>query len=198
MTGVTPPAADVVVLVGNPRPGSRTRRLAEAVTEALLQRRGVPADRYRVLELAEIVGVSFGPEPAYGVRDGSDPFAAVRAARLLVVATPTYKGSYTGLLKVFLDRFGHRELSGATAVPVAVAASPAHARASASALRDVLTELGAAVPAPPLAVLESELTEGSAPGEALGRGIAARWADQHAEAVLTHEPVTHEPEKALQ
>lgn len=211
MTGATPPDAEVVVLVGNPRPGSRTRRLAEAVAEALLQRQGAPAGRHRVLELGEIVGVSFGPEPAYGVRDGSDPFAAVRAARLLVVATPAYKGSYTGLLKVFLDRFGHRELSGTTAVPVAVAASPAHAHAAASALRDVLTELGAAVPAPPLAALESELTDGSAPGEALGRGIAERWADQHAATVLTpgpatyepttepaiHEPAIHEPERAL-
>lgn len=183
MTGAVPPAADVVVLVGNPRPGARTRRLAEAVAEALLQRRGEPATRHRVLELAELVGVSFGPEPAYGVKNGLDPFAAVRSARLLIVATPAYKGSYTGLLKVFLDQFGHRELSGATAVPVAVAASRAHAQATASALRDVLTELGAAVPAPPLAALESELTDGQTPGSAVGHAVATRWADQYAAAV---------------
>ena len=176
MTGEPTPAAEVVVLVGNPRAGSRTRRLAEAVAGALLDRLGGSPGGVEVLELAEIVGVSFGPEPAYGAKAGPDPFAAVRSARLLVVATPAYKGSYTGLLKVFLDQFGHRQLAGVTAVPVAVAASPAHAEAAASALRDVLVELGARAPAP-LAVPESRLAE--------AHDVAARWADQHAAPIMS-------------
>jgi FMN reductase len=176
VTGVPAPDADVVVLVGNPRAGSRTRLVAEAVAEALPARPDGPPSGVRVLELAELVGVSFGPEPAYGATDGPDPFATVRSARLLVVATPAYKGSYTGLLKIFLDQFAHRALVDVTAVPVAVAASPAHADAAAWGLRDVLVELGARVPAPPLAVLESQLTD--------ARGIAARWADQHGAALL--------------
>ncbi|MEU1589639.1 NAD(P)H-dependent oxidoreductase [Micromonospora sp. NPDC005710] len=169
------PTPDIVVLVGNPRAGSRTRGIAEAVAEALRDRLNGPPRVVQVLELAEIVGVSFGPEPAYGAKTGPDPFAAVRSARLLVVATPTYKGSYTGLLKVFLDQFGHRELAGVVAVALAVAASPAHADAASSALRDVLVELGAQVPAPPLAVLESQLTD--------VYEIAAQWADQHTTAI---------------
>jgi FMN reductase len=172
MTLEPSPAAGTVVLVGNPRAGSRTRRLAEAVAEALLDRLREPSRGFQVLELAEIVGVSFGPEPAYGAKAGLDPFATVRSARLLIVATPAYKGTYTGLLKVFLDQFGHRELAEVTAVPVAVAASPAHADAAASALRDVLVELGAGVPVPPLAVLESRLAD--------AQKVAALWAEQHA------------------
>ncbi|MBY8870284.1 NAD(P)H-dependent oxidoreductase [Micromonospora sp. PLK6-60] len=175
MTGGAAPTPEVVVLVGNPRAGSRTRGVAEAVTAALLDRLGGPPGPVQVLELAEIVGVSFGPEPAYGARSGPDPFTAVRSARLLVVATPAYKGSFTGLLKVFLDQFGHRELAEVTAVPVAVAAAPPHADAAAAALRDVLVELGAQVPAPPLAVLESRLADADE--------IATQWADRHATAV---------------
>ena len=178
-------SADIVVLIGNPRAGSRTRQMAETLTEALLDRLGLPPGDFQVLELADIVGVSFGPEPAYGAKDGPDPFATVRSARLLVVATPAYKGSYTGLLKIFLDRFGHRELAEVTAVPVAVAASPAHADAAAVALRDVLVELGAQVKVPPLAVLESRLAD--------GREIAALWADQHASALLPHPVTTGRP-----
>jgi FMN reductase len=155
--------------------------MAQTLTETLLDRLGLPPDGFQVLELADIVGVSFGPEPAYGSKTGADPFATVLSAQLLVVATPAYKGSYTGLLKVFLDQFGHRQLAELTAVPVAVAASPAHADAAANALRDVLLELGARVPAPALAVLESRLTD--------GRDIASQWADQHASALVQH-PIT--------
>jgi FMN reductase len=147
--------SDVIVLVGNPRAGSRTRQIALDLANALAG----PDDGVRVLELAEVVGVSFGPQPAHGVTDGTDPFATVRAARLLIVATPAYKGTFTGLLKLFLDQFGHRELDGVTALAVAVAASPAHAEAAAAALRDVLVELGAIVGTPPLAVQESRLAE---------------------------------------
>lgn len=167
---------DVVVLVGNPRPGSRTRGLAEVVAGALADRLGLSGGP-QILELAEIVGVSFDDEPAYGRTAGVDPFQAVRAARLLVVATPAYKGTFTGLVKVFLDQFGQRELTELTAVPVAVAGSPAHAEAAASALGEVLVELGARV-TPPLAVPESRL------GEA--HQIAADWVDQHPAAVAGH------------
>ncbi|MEU7800407.1 NAD(P)H-dependent oxidoreductase [Micromonospora arborensis] len=178
MTGGRFADADVVVLVGNPRAGSRTRAVAEAVARALLGRAAEPPGSVQVLELAEIVGVSFGPAPAYGATAGPDPFETVRSARLLVVATPAYKGSYTGLLKVFLDQFDHRQLAGVTAVPVAVAASPTHADAAASALLDVLVELGAQVPAPPLAVRESQLARTDE--------VAAHWADEHAHALALH------------
>jgi FMN reductase len=174
-------AAQTVVLVGNPRAASRTRRLAEVVAEALVDRLDESAHGVQVLDLAEVVGVSFGPQPAYGATGSPDPFATVRSARLLVVATPAYKGTYTGLLKVFLDQFGHQQLAGVTAVPLAVAGSPAHADAAASALREVLVELGARVPAPPLAVLESRLAD--------GHQIATEWADRHARTIL-HNPAT--------
>jgi FMN reductase len=164
---------EVVVLVGNPRPGSRTRGLAETVASALVGRLGLPSG-FQVLDLAELVGITFGPEPAYGGQVGVDPFAAVRSARLLVVATPAYKASFTGLLKVFLDRFGHRELAAVTAVPVAVAGAPAHAGAAASALGAVLLELGARV-APALAVVESQFAEASR--------VVTEWVGQHADAV---------------
>jgi FMN reductase len=162
-----------VALIGNPRPGSRTRSLAVAALGELSARAGL--GDHRELELSELVGITFGPAPAVATAPVDDPFALVRTARLLVVATPTYKGTYTGLLKVFLDRFGHRELAGVVAVPVAIAASEAHRRSVGQALTDLLIELGASVPAPPLAILEPEATN---PAEA-----AAKWVNEHGDAV---------------
>ena len=48
-----------------------------------------------------------------GLLDWADPEVGalveqVSAADLVVVASPTYKAAYTGLLKIFLDRFAAR------------------------------------------------------------------------------------------
>ena len=48
-----------------------------------------------------------------------------------MVASPTYKASYTGLLKSFLDWFGTTDLDGVTVVPVMVGAGLQHALATA-------------------------------------------------------------------
>ncbi|GAA4449993.1 NADPH-dependent FMN reductase [Phytohabitans houttuyneae] len=169
--------AELVVLVGNPRPASRTRTLAEAAADALTARLA-PLSGRAVLELADLVGVTFTAEPARGSGAVEDPFAVVREARLLVVATPAYKGTYTGLLKVFLDQFAAGALSGAVAVPVAVAASPAHLGSVSAALADLLGELGARLPVPPFAVLESALAANGGAGD-----LADAWAQEHAAAV---------------
>ena len=79
----------------------------------------------------------------------------VLAARLVVFASPTYKGSYTGLLKLFLDRFAADSLTGVLAVPLMLGAAPKHALAPEVFLRPVLAELGATIPGKALYVLES-------------------------------------------
>ncbi|MFC8796512.1 NADPH-dependent FMN reductase [Promicromonospora sp. NPDC057138] len=145
-------AGGVVVVSGNPRPGSRTLGVAQAVGGRLADELG--------LRLADPVDLALlAPE----VLTGSAAVAAARdrvvAARLVVVATPVYKASYTGLLKAFLDGYGPDALADVVAVPVVVSASPAHALAGEVHLRPVLVELGAVVPARTFAVTESQLAD---------------------------------------
>jgi FMN reductase len=79
----------------------------------------------------------------------------VGQADLVVVASPIYKGTYTGLLKLFLDRFaGGTGLRG-LAVPLLLGAGPTHALAPELTLRPVLTEIGGTVPGRGLFVLDS-------------------------------------------
>ncbi len=127
----------VAVLVGNPKRRSRTYEAALLVAERLT---GGPADI--VVDIADL-----GP----GVLDWADEASSaavesVRGADVLVVASPTYKAAYTGLLKVFLDRFPSDGLGGVVAIPVMLGAGPGHALAPEHALRPVLVELGATVP----------------------------------------------------
>lgn len=143
----------VVTLVGNPRPGSRTRAAGETVADLVARRLGVLDERVTI-ELADLAPqVLVAPRPAV---DAALPLVA--RARLLVVATPVYKASYTGLLKAFLDLYGPRGLEGVPVVPLVVSASPAHSHAGDAHLVPLLAELGAVVPGTALALLESELT----------------------------------------
>ncbi len=80
----------------------------------------------------------------------------VRSCSLVVVASPTYKASYTGLLKSFLDWFSTTDLLGVTVVPVMTGAGAHHALAVEVHLRPVLVELGASLPTRGLYITEGE------------------------------------------
>jgi FMN reductase len=73
----------------------------------------------------------------------------------VIVACPTFKGTYTGLLKLFLDRFAVDGLRG-VAVPMMLGAGAQHALAPELSLRPVLTEIGATVPSRALYVLDTK------------------------------------------
>src|SRR5262245_60832860 len=97
------------VVVGNPKTGSRTRAAAEMLVAKLT---GAPANH--VIEVAEL-----GP----GLLGWGDP--EVMAAKqtvldsdLVVFASPTFKATYSGLLKLFLDQFGAGELMGTIGIPL--------------------------------------------------------------------------------
>ena len=142
---MSPPRRTAVV-VGNPKPASRTLEAASYVA-----RRLSGEDDAHVVDLA-LLGA--------GLLDRSDPEVArlveeVAAADLVVVASPTYKGSITGLLKLFLDRFAPGDLRGVV-VPLMLGGGAGHALAPELALRPVLAELRALVPVRGLYVLDRQ------------------------------------------
>ena len=143
------------VVVGNPKPGSRTRTVAETVAAVAAEAAGMAGADRLTLDLAEL-----GPElfdwSSERVRVAVD---AVRHCTLAVVASPTYKASYTGLLKSFLDWFSTTDLQGVVVVPLMVGAGLQHALAVEVHLRPVLVELGAMVPTRGLYVTEGQFGE---------------------------------------
>ncbi|MFC4563892.1 NAD(P)H-dependent oxidoreductase [Nocardiopsis mangrovi] len=141
------------VLIGNPRPGSRTATAAVAAARRAADAAGRtgPLD---VIDLADLAPVLLARERH---PDVTAALERVTAAELLLVASPTYKATYTGLLKVFLDLLPGGALSGAVALPLLVMASPAHTLAVEVHLRPLLVELGATVPGPGLALLQDDV-----------------------------------------
>ncbi len=143
----------IAVVVGNPKARSRTYQAAHLVAERLA---GRPADLS--IDLTDL-----GPALLDWSDQGiADLVAAVQACDLVVVASPTYKASYTGLLKLFLDRFGGGSLAGVTAVPVMLGGHWKHALAADLLLKPVLVELGATCPTAGLFLLDSEWDAGPA------------------------------------
>jgi len=134
------------VVVGNPKPASRTFHAASHLVRQLTGRVPEPA-----VDLAV-----FGSALLDWSDDAVDEAVhAVHALDLVVFASPTYKASYTGLLKLFLDRFPSNALEGVVAVPLMLGAGPGHALAPEVFLKPVLAELGAVLPTKALYLLDS-------------------------------------------
>jgi FMN reductase len=145
----------VGVVVGNPKPRSRTLDVATAVADAAAGAAGLKGATRVTVDLADF-GPSLFDWSSVRVREAVD---AVRTCSLAVVASPTYKASYTGLLKSFLDWFGTTDLSGVVVVPLMVGAGLQHALAVEVHLRPVLVELGATLPARGLYITEAQFGE---------------------------------------
>jgi FMN reductase len=163
-------AARIVGLVANPRAESRTHGLARSLTRELA--RVIPGALATEVDLTPLAPQVL--EPSAGAVLAA--LEQVQAADILVVASPTYKATYSGLLKAFLDRFGNRPLVGSAAVPVLLGGAPNHLLAVDVHFTPLLLELGALVPVRGLFVLEPDV---GGFGE-----FAATWADANAHLLL--------------
>jgi FMN reductase len=150
-----PAAPAVGVVIGNPKAQSRTLGLARQVAAAAADAAGLAGSSPLTVDLAEL-GPQLFDWSAPGVQEAVD---GIRSCSLVVVASPTYKASYTGLLKSFLDWFGNTSLEGVTVIPVMTGAGALHALAVEVHLRPVLVELGASLPTRGLYVTEAALPE---------------------------------------
>jgi FMN reductase len=146
------PRRGVVVLVGNPAPGSRTGAVARLVADGLASASGEPPE---VVELADRAASVFSP----GDLSTRSLREVVGRADLLVAATPVYKGGPTGLLKAFLDSFEPTALEGTVGVPVVGWAGSAHGAVAHLQLRLVLEAVGALVPVPSFVLEEHHLDD---------------------------------------
>ncbi|HET9897664.1 MAG TPA: NAD(P)H-dependent oxidoreductase [Streptosporangiaceae bacterium] len=141
----------VAVVVGNPKPRSRTYHAAHLVATRLA---GRPADLS--IDLTDL-----GP----ALLDWADSrvaslVTALSESDLVVFASPTFKATYTGLLKLFLDRIAAGALAGVTAVPVMLGGHWQHALAPELLLKPVLVEIGATCPTRGLFLPEGEFEGG--------------------------------------
>lgn len=114
----------IVAIVGSPTPRSRTRSLASETLERIVRETGAAG---WIVDIAELV-----PHLVVRNREEASPtleetLRAVEKADLLVVASPVYKGSYTGLFKHFVDLVDYKSLAGVPVALLAMGGSDRHA-----------------------------------------------------------------------
>jgi FMN reductase len=145
----------VGLVVGNPKAQSRTLALGEIIATAAAAAAGLDGANRFTVDLADL-----GPQLFdWSSTRVEEAVEGIRSCPLVVVASPTYKASYTGLLKSFLDWFSTTDLQGVTAIPVMTGAGAHHALAVEVHLRPVLVEIGASLPTRGLYVTEGELAK---------------------------------------
>lgn len=136
----------IAVVVGNPKPQSRTRLAAHRLAE------GLGATSITSIDVIDLGHGLLG----WGDAGVADTVQQVASSDVAVVASPTFKATYSGLLKLFLDQFdGSTGLAGVVAVPVQLGGGPAHQLSPELHLKPVLVELGATIPAPALYLVDN-------------------------------------------
>lgn len=114
----------LIAIAGSPARNSRTRSLVVSVMDSIAQQAGGSS---RVIDIADLV-----ESLAVRSRDEASPhlacaLRAVEEADLLIVGSPVYKGSYTGLFKHFMDLVDYKGLAGMPVALLAIGGSDRHA-----------------------------------------------------------------------
>ncbi|MCS7464804.1 NADPH-dependent FMN reductase [Paenibacillus doosanensis] len=128
----------VTVISGSPSASSRLNGVLQAVqTHLNAASLDIATIDVRNLPPEDLIYTNF-ESPAIVTANQS-----VAEADAVIVATPIYKASYTGVIKTFLDLIPQKGLEGKVIFPVAIGGTIAHLLALEYALKPVLAALGA-------------------------------------------------------
>jgi len=114
----------IVAISGSLQKPSRTEVLLDAIVGELAIALPIESHFIKLNEIGSLVGGAMG-RAALPPRVFAD-VQAIEAADVLVVATPVYRASYTGMLKHLFDFVGHESLVGRPVLLAATGGSERH------------------------------------------------------------------------
>jgi FMN reductase len=144
--------ARITIISGSPSAHSRLEGVLKFISQTIVNA-GLEIQWVHVRDLP--------PEDLIYTRFGSP--AIVEANRIVaeadavVVASPIYKATYTGVLKTFLDLIPQKGLDGKVVLPIAIGGTIAHLLAIDHQFKPVLSALGAHHILPGAFVLDTQV-----------------------------------------
>lgn len=141
-----------VIINGTNSRSSRVTAIHEKV-ENYLKAQGIAVHTNYVHELPaeDLIKANFASEAIVSENK------QVEEADIIILLTPIYKASYTGILKTYLDLLPQKALLGKIILPIAVGGSIGHLLALEYALKPVLAVLGATTIAHSVYIVDKQI-----------------------------------------
>ena len=136
---------------------SRTRNLVEAITTTAAKRIGATTTIYDLNEIHPSLGSTL--ETSKAPPDLVDLIEAITNADALIVGSPVYKGTYTGLFKHLFDLIEPKALKDKPVVLSATGGSERHALVLDHGLRPLFAFFSADIVATGVYATETDFTE---------------------------------------
>lgn len=126
-----------VIVSGSPAEFSRSAAIAKFVGELLAENNEVEFIQVKDLPPEDLVYAKWDSEAI------KKSISLIESADALVVISPVYKASYTGLLKTFIDLLPEKSLVNKTILPILNGGTVAHLLSLEYAFKPVFSVLGA-------------------------------------------------------
>ena len=136
---------------------SRTRNLVEAITTTAAKRIGATSTIYDLNEIHPSLGSTLDPSKA--PPDLVELIEAITNADALIVGSPVYKGTYTGLFKHLFDLIEPKALKDKPVVLSATGGSERHALVLDHGLRPLFAFFSADIVATGVYATEGDFTD---------------------------------------
>ena len=168
----------IVAISGSSAAPSKTTRLTRAIAEAVAAGgAGWSVESFDLSTLGPALGAARGRNDA--APELVRAWQAVETADALVVGSPTYKASYSGLLKHFFDLMDMHALTARPVIVCATARAPAHALMIDHQFRPLFAFFNASVMPTGIFAVEPDFAPDGAPGPALAARIAQAAAEMN-------------------
>jgi len=128
----------ILTIAGSPSQTSRSSAVLE-LTRLILEKQGMDVSCLSVKDVPpeDLVFANFESDTLKRAQD------MIEQAQAIIIGTPVYKASYTGVLKAFLDLMPQYAFSGKTVLPIATGGTITHLLSIDYAMKPLFSVLGA-------------------------------------------------------
>lgn len=130
--------SSIVIISGSPNAGSRLNGMIQHVQQRLASH-GFSTETITVVNLPadDLIQANFASEAILAANKLVDEASAV------IIASPVYKASYTGVLKAYIDLLPQKGFDGKIIAPLFIGGTMAHLLSIDYSLKPVLASMGA-------------------------------------------------------
>jgi FMN reductase len=163
------PQLHIVGFAGSASRPSKTRALIERLARATAARTAASHVVHDLTDILPELGSTL--DPAQGSERLATVLEAIRAADALIVGSPVYKGTYSGLFKHLFDLIDPKALKGKPVVLSATGGSPLHALSIDHGMRPLFAFFGADIIPTAVYATEADLGDKDAANSSLNSRI---------------------------